>query len=138
MKRTHMKKTFLLVCFLFLLAGLKAQEAKSKKPDIIEYREGSSPELKAQQKPVKNETQVVPKPLDSIRSSAKMKSAIGNQTIPKRIDSVSFKSNSNRFKTSDKKVDSVTQFIKEKVATKKTQQTTANKPAAQQAANRGE
>ena len=47
-----MKKTFLLVCFLFLLAGLKAQQAKIKNPDIIEHQEGDSPELKTQQKQV--------------------------------------------------------------------------------------
>lgn len=51
-----MKKTFLLVCFLFLLARLKAQQAKSKNTDITEHREGGNPALKVQQKQVKKGT----------------------------------------------------------------------------------
>ena len=107
-----MKKTFLLIYFLFLLGGVKAQQVKAKNTDVIEHREGNSPELKKQQKQVKNETQAVPKPLDSARSTAKMKPATGSQNIPRPVDSVRLKVAPGRFKTSDRKVDSLTKFIK--------------------------
>ncbi len=108
-----MKKTFLLVYFLLLLVAVKAQQAKTKNTDVIEHREGSSPEMKKLQKQVTNETQAVPKPLDSARSAAKMKPASGSQNIPKPLDSVRFRGVApDRMKTSDKKVDSLTKYIK--------------------------
>ena len=107
-----MKKTFLLIYFLFLLAGIKAQQVKTKNTDVIEHREGNSPELKKQQQ-VKNETQAVPKPLDSARSAAKMKPATGSQNIPRPVDSVRLRGVlPDRMKSAERKVDSVTKFIK--------------------------
>ena len=80
-----MFKIILLAAFLFLFMGLKAQQTNVKKTEVIEHREGSSQELKAPLKQVKNLMQAFPKPIDSVRSSAKMKPAIGNQTIPKPV-----------------------------------------------------
>lgn len=112
-KKYNMKKTFLLMHFLFLLGGVKAQQANTKNTDVIEHREGNSPELKKQQQKVKNETQAVPKPLDSARSAAKMKPATGSQNIPRPVDSIRFRSVvPDRTKTSNKRVDSLTKFIK--------------------------
>lgn len=133
-KKIYRKETFLLVSFLFLLAGVKAQQSKIKNTEVIEYRKGNSPEWKEQQKQVKNETQAVPKPLDSVRSSAKMKTVKENKTISKPIYSPI---NGSSSKTSDRKADSLLDFIKAKVSTKTPQQTT-NKPATKQAAKRGE
>lgn len=133
-KKYNMKKTFLLVQFLFLLAGVKAQQAKTKNTDVIEHREGNSPEAKKQQKQVKNNTQAFPKPVDSVRGSAKMRSVAGSQVILKPVDSLKV----NRNITADKNAAAATQFIKGKISTKKPQQTTNNKPAAKQAAKRGE
>ncbi|MGG9964805.1 hypothetical protein [Ferruginibacter sp. SUN106] len=108
-----MKKTFLLINFLFLLGGIKAQQAKTKNTDVIEHREGNSPELKKQQQQVKNETQVVPKQLDSARSAAKMKPATGSQNIPRPVDSVRLGGVvPDRMKTTERRVDSLTKFIK--------------------------
>ncbi|MEI9954815.1 MAG: hypothetical protein WDM90_00525 [Ferruginibacter sp.] len=108
-----MKKTFLFIPFLFLLGGVKAQQAKTKKTDVIEHREGNSPEVKKLQKQVKNETQAIPKPLDSARSAAKMKPAIGSQNIPKPLDSVRLRTLvPGRMITTEKRVDSVTKYIK--------------------------
>ncbi|MEP6674336.1 MAG: hypothetical protein ABJA78_04250 [Ferruginibacter sp.] len=90
--------------------------------------------VKAQMK----QTQTVPKPLDSVRSSAKIKSAIGTQPILRHVDSVRFKTNISITKTSDKKVDSMTKFIKGKISTPKPQQAPANQPATQHAAKPGE
>ena len=107
-----MKKALLLLSLFFILGAVKAQQAKTKNTDVTEHREGNSPELKKQQKQVKNETQAVPKPLDSARSAAKMKTPAGSQNIPKPVDSVRFKPAVNRAKTADKVADSILKYIK--------------------------
>jgi hypothetical protein len=111
-KKYNMKKTFLLLCSLVLFAGVKAQQPKTKKTEVIGYREGHSPESKKQQKQAGSNTPAFPKPVDSVQHSAKMKSATGNQTFPKPIDSVRIKAPVGRQKTTEKNVKAVTQFIK--------------------------
>lgn len=110
-----MKKAFSLAFLLFLFAGVKAQQVKTKNTDVIGHKEGGNPAVKAQ-KQVKNTTQNFPKPLDSVRSAAKIKSATGNQTIPKPLDSARFKPvinpATNRYKTSDRQAAAVEKFIK--------------------------
>ncbi|WP_460551967.1 hypothetical protein [Ferruginibacter profundus] len=108
-----MKKYFLLAILLFLFGGLKAQQEKTKSTGVIEHREGSSQELKKQQKQVKNETQAFPSPVDSARSAAKMKPATGSQNIPRPVDSVRLRGVvPDRMKTTNRSVDSLLKFIK--------------------------
>jgi hypothetical protein len=108
-----MKKIFLLGYSLFLFAGVKAQQPKTKNTDVIGHREGHSPESKAQQKQVKNNTPAFPKPVDSVKHSAKMRSATGNQTIPRPVNSVPVKPAVGRPKTSERTVDTMTLYIRQ-------------------------
>jgi|SRR4051812_12899720 hypothetical protein len=108
-----MKKGFLLMYLLLLLGGVKAQQVKTKNTDVIEHREGNSPELKKLQKQVKNEIQAVPKQIDSARSAAKMKPATGSQNMPRPVDSIRLRGDvPNPAKTNDRRVDTLTKFIK--------------------------
>lgn len=106
-----MFKIILSAAFLFLFTELKAQQPKSKKTDVIEHREGGNPQLKAQQQQVKNEPLVIKK-VDSVKTSAKMKSATANPTIPKPVDSLRLKVAPGRTISTDRAVDSLTKFIK--------------------------
>ena len=126
-KQFRMKKTFLLVTLLFLFAGVKAQHVKTKNTEVTGHREGHSPEMKEQQQQVQNGTQAFPKPVDSVKASAKTRSAGGSQVILKPLDSLAV----NRKITADKNAAGATQLIKGKVSTTKPEQTATQKPVGQ-------